>query len=118
MGGGWDLIFFFLIPEVEIEKQGPRQEADSIRKFVKGDVTPSPARAEASCTDRAGGVDPQSPTPGFLSDHRCTYLESAYHSDTLKSVAFQRKLTRLGWGRQFFLPQLRAQEARAGFLQP
>lgn len=58
MGGGWDLIFFFLIPEVEIEKQGLWQEADSIRKFVKGNVTPSPARAEASSTRRAGGVDP------------------------------------------------------------
>lgn len=52
-----------------------------------------------SSTGRAGGVDPQSPTPGFLSGHRCTYLESAYHSDTLKSIAFQRKLTRLGWRR-------------------
>lgn len=99
MGGRRDLTFFFLIPEVEMEKQEARQEAESIRKFVKGDVTPSPARAAASSTGRAGGVDPQSPTPGFLSDHRCTYLESAYHSDTLKSVAFQRKLTRLGWRR-------------------
>lgn len=72
------LFCFFLTPDVEIEKQGPRQEADSIRKFVKGNVTPAPARGEASSTRRAGGVDPQSPTPGFLSDHRCTYLESMY----------------------------------------
>lgn len=47
MGGGWDLIFLFLIPEVEIEKQGPQQEADSIRKFVKGGVpSPSPGSSE------------------------------------------------------------------------
>lgn len=62
-----------------------------------------------SSTGRAGGVDPQSPTPGFLSDHRCTYLESAYHSVTLKSVAFQRKLTRPRWRRWFFLPQAQGQ---------
>lgn len=38
----------------------------------------------------------RSQTLGFLSVHRCTYLESATHSDTSKSMAFQRLPTRTG----------------------
>lgn len=87
-----------------------------MRKFAVG--------TEAGSTSRAGGVDPQSPTLGFLSDHRCTFLESAYHSDTLKSVAFQCKPTPMGVGEggggEAVLPpsSSKAQEARADCLQP
>lgn len=70
----------------------------------EGRPRPQPGQQRAVPVEPVG-VDPQSPTPGFLSDHRCTYLESAYHSDTLKSIAFQHKLTGLGWRRRFFLPQ-------------
>lgn len=97
------LFSFFLIPEVKIGKWGPWLGTVSMRRCgnLQGGVC-HPIPSPGSSTNRAGSVDPQSPTLGFLSDHRCTYLESAYHTDTLKSVAFQRKPTRMGaggWGK-------------------
>lgn len=99
--GEWDLIFFFSNSRSKNWKMGALAGNGSykeMRKFAGGYATPSRAREAAGSTSRAGSVDPQSPTLGFLSDHRCTYLESAYHTDTLKSVTFQRKPTRMGAG--------------------
>ena len=60
-----------------------------------------------------GAANPRGQTLGFLSLHRCTYLESADHSDTLKSVAFQRKPTRTRGrgGRIFSSSKVRAHKA-------
>lgn len=121
--GEWDLIFFFSNSRSKNWKMGALAGNGSykeMRKFAGGYATPSRAREAAGSTSRAGSVDPQSPTLGFLSDHRCTYLESAYHTDTLKSVTFQRKPTRMGAGGGGeggpSSPKLKSQETRADFL--
>lgn len=92
------LFSFFLIPKVKIGKWGPWQGADPIRRRGSLQGGRHPIRSPGSCGQYQQSVDPQSPRLGFLSGHRCTYLESAYHSDTLKSVAFQCKPTRMGKG--------------------
>lgn len=59
-------------------------EVSPEREGVAGPAEPPGCQRDAN---------PRSQTLGFLSLHRCSYLESANHSDTLKSLAFQRKPT-------------------------
>lgn len=112
-GGSSSSFFFFPVPDVKIGTWGPWERAESFPKQAREEVlrfqpssrgggrpSPSPRVARRA-------ANPRSQTLGFLSLHRCTYLESADHSDALKSVAFQRKPTRTGGGADPFFLQVR-----------
>lgn len=92
------VVLFFL------QSQKQKLESGNLGTYRSGSKAGPEGGAEVSAEHERGarppgchrGANPQSQTLGFLSVRRCTNLESANHSDTLKSMAFQHKPTRTG----------------------